>query len=420
MKYFLATILFASPLLTYAQTPVSSTTAMIQMVAPATTTPATTTQTNTAIAVAAVNVSNVQLIKNSTSSYTVTFTLFNTGETQRGVHYLILLTNEDGDIIRTHSFDTELVLEKNKTVSVSETITIPKGLTGTYVIHVRALTEAGLPLGSTVAGKVTIKETPLLQLLNCTTDQEGYTLNQILQVTCDVKELKKGALTSMDAGGGYVVSGDVFYANEPKRSATALAEIQNGKATLPLQGLSTPGTYTIRARIQERGGAPVGKEESTLFVIQGTKAIILNSLLNKDMYQKGESALATLALKIISEGTSTPLVLINTLSGEKSTCALPVVQEVAGRSALRVEFPVTSDCLNPVLTTEIKDDKNNVIATSSVSYKSPVRNDALKNPTPSVNEKDKMVYGGVGAFGLLVGLLSVFIARRRVVAVVTP
>lgn len=411
MKAFVIVVLGLSPIFTFAQTETAST---------STTSPQTVEVAPLqGIAVAEINLANAQMTETSSGTYTISFSLFNIGETQRGIHYVVTLSDTDGGAIMTQTFDKEVVLEKNQPRTISETFIAPKGLTGTYILHVRALTSAGLPVGSSPVGEIRLKDAELVRLTSCVPDQKEYSQDQILKVLCEVREIKKGALSSME-NGGYVVSGKVFYGNDPKEVQGVLAEIQNGKATLEFRGLSDPGTYTIRTKITERGGAIVGKEQSNLFTVQGIKIVILNTLLHKDVYQSGDVALATVALKVASVGTTSPLTLSTNISGTKGACATEVKQEVGAKTAFQFEIPITTDCINPTLVTLVSDDKNTVLASSTVSYQSPVREDALKQPSPSVTARDKMIYGGVGGLGLLIGLLSVYIARRRLVNNVTP
>ncbi len=411
MKAFVIVVLGFYPLFAFAQTETAST---------STTSPQTVeVAPPQGIAVAEISLANAQMTETSSGTYAISFSLFTVGETQKDIRYVVTLSDKDGGAIMTQTFDKEVVLEKNKPLIVNETFIAPKGLTGTYMLYLRALTSAGLPVGNAPLGEIRLKDAELVRLTSCAPDQKEYSQDQILKVLCEVREIKKDALSSME-NGGYVISGKVFYGNEPKEVQTVLAEIQNGKATLEFRGLSDPGTYTIRTKITERGGTVVGTEQSDLFTVQGVKVVILNALLSKDLYQSGDVALATVALRVASVGTTSPLTLSTNISGTKGACATEVKQEVGAKTAFQFEMPITVDCINPTLVALVSNDRNTVLASSTVSYQSPVREDALKQPSPSVTERDKMIYGGVGGLGLLIGLLSVYIARRRLVNNVTP
>lgn len=402
MKHLFATILILSPILLSAQETATSSTSTEQGAT-----------ASSAMVVANVSLVNASLAKISTSTYLVSFALIAQGERQTGVRYLLSLANEDGAPVAVYTFDKELSLEKGSSTPVREEIVIPKGLSGTFSVLARALTANGLPLGSAIAGTLEANDVELVRITSCNADRESYAASETLKIECTVREVKKGALADA-ANGGYVVKAKAFYTNRPREEGSAVTEIVGGKATLELKGLTMPGLYTIYVSLAERGGVPVGKEIDIPFSVNGVKVSILNMLLDKDMYVPGESARATISADVLINGQAPLLTLTTDLTGKDGACASSASREPAN-GVILMELPITAKCINPTLSVRVTDPASTVFATSTISLTSAVKEEIIATPEPSTNPAEKMVYGGVGGLGLLVGLLSVFIARRRVV-----
>jgi hypothetical protein len=226
--------------------------------------------------------------------------------------------------------------------------------------------------------------------------------------------MKKGAIISPENGGGFIVKGKVFYENSPKEEGAAFSEIIAGKTRLEFRGLSTPGTYRIYTTLAERAGAHVGREASALFTIHGVKVTILNSMLNKDVYQKGETALATFAVDVVATNlaSTTPLTIATDISGKNGVCANSAPQDLSS-TAMKMMVPITTDCEDPTLFIKVTNQDGVILASSTVAYKSTIRNEVLKNPSPSATSRERIIYSVTGAFGFLVGLFSVVIVRRK-------
>ncbi|MDQ5962817.1 MAG: hypothetical protein QG653_624 [Patescibacteria group bacterium] len=374
--------------------------------------------TTQAVSVANVNLSNARINQISTSTYTVSFSLTAPDEKQDNIRYGISLSHDDGTPVATYTFDKKISLEKGSSTPITENIDVPKGLSGTFAVLVRALTENGLPLGFGIAGTIELNDTELVKITDCVTDEESYTKNEVLQITCSVKEVKKGVLTSME-NGGYVIKAKAFYGNNPKEVQVAFAEIVNNKAILELKGLTDPGTYTIYSSLYERSGSNVGKEFNTLFSVNGVKVSIMNTLLDKDMYKEGDTANATISLGLVVNGVSPILTLTGKLTGKDGSCADDSVREPT-QGAIQISMPIKKTCLDPTFSVLVTDQTNTIIASSSLSLTSTIKNEPIKSPELSTNKTDKMIYGGTGLLGLLFGLVSVFIARRKFINTSQP
>lgn len=381
------------------------------------TAPSVTTTTSgastTVVTIANINLTNLTATKNSTSSYSVSFVLTNKGENQTSIFYTFSLLEKNGGVVATQSFAKPVTLEKDKPTLINEIFALPKGISGTYSIRARALTDTGLPVGVGVAENIVLKDTELVKLATCAPDKKSYEMNQTLTLICSVTETKKGTLTSPSVG-GYVVVSKLFYNNEPVEKQSAVGEIVKGKATIEIKNVNLPGTYTIRTTLQERGGSLTGKELNTLFTVNGTVATILNTLLDKNIYTQGEDALATVAVSIKSQGTSSLLSLATTLVGKDGDCSASSIQELPTTSAFELSLPIIKNCADPTLTVRILTSENKVLAEKTLSVKSPA---PVVAPAPVVvetNTPSKIpLYGGIGAgILLLLALGEIFIFRK--------
>ncbi len=319
-----------------------------------------TTTPRTAILVANINLTNTKLTKIADNDYTVSFVLTNTSEKQDSVNYRFSFVDQQGKIVSTRVYPANLTLEKNTPVFINEKLVVPEGLTGTYIVRVQALTFAGLPLGTGVAGQITLEGEKTPHLTGCTINKSGYEQNQILPVTCSIASSKPLA-SYVQENGGHVVKTMAFYRNEPVERTSLVAEIVNNRATAKLVGLTTPGVYTLISQLMTRGGVPVGAEIVQNFTIQGTAVSILNLLLDKDYYDKGEKAQATPSFSFFTTNQNKDFVLTANLAGNRGPCAEEFRQELRGRSASQITFDITKRCENPSLTVKVSDAKGKIV-----------------------------------------------------------
>ena len=408
MKAILLPLLFITTLSVYAQTQSAP---QVTSVAESSTTiqGGTSTQvTNTGIKVASINLLNLSLSNISTSTYTVSFALLNTGETQAGIYYTFSLVEKDGGVALTKTFNKPLTLEKGKPFQINESFVVPKGISGTYTLRIQALTDKGLLVGVGQVTGIVVKDTELLKLTSCLMDKKRYEINQILSITCLITETKKGSLTT-STGGGYLVHAKVFYNNEPFEQQSILGEIVNNKATLEIKNVNAPGKYSIHMSLEERNKTSIGKELSTLFTVNGMVVSILNLTLDKNIYKQGDDAVSTIALSVKTEGTSTPLTLTTTLTGKEGVCSTLPPQELQERSALQVDIPITKTCTDPNLTVRITNSENKILAEKTIAVKSPV--EIVPAQVTSNSRTPLYVGGGIGILLLLV-LGEVFVFRK--------
>jgi hypothetical protein len=367
----------------------------------------------TSSAVANISLLNLTATKSGTTTYSINFSLINEGETPATIYYTASLVDKNGTVISTQTFNKPQTLQKRTPALISEQVTFPKALTGTYTIRVQAFTDKGLPVGFGIAENIVLKDTELVKLSSCEPDQKSYKANQVLTLACSITETKKGALTTTNSP-GYIVKSSIFYNNEPIEVQSVTGEIDKNKASLSVNNLTLPGTYTIRTSLFERTGAPVGKEVQTLFTVQGTIATILNALLDKVVYEQGEDAVITVALSIKTEGTSSPLSLATTLVGKDGECSASPVQPIENVSSLEISLPVIKKCTDPTLTVRIIDAETKVLAEKTVSLKSPVPTEQTLNmgnpPEPKLNIP--LIGGVAGAIVLLLALGEVFVFRK--------
>jgi hypothetical protein len=331
-----------------------------------------------AIIIANINLTNTRLIKVAEDNYNVSFVLTNRTEKQEGVQYRFSFINSKEEVVSTQTYKANLTLLKNTPVFVSEKLTLPEGLSGTYILRVQALTSSGLPVGAGVAGQVTLDGNNTPYLSSCTTNRKGYEQNLVLPVTCSVVSNTPLARYTQ-TNGGYVVVTKAFFGNEPVERVQTISEITNGKVTAQIRGLTTPGAYKLVSQVMTRNGIPSGKEITETFVVKGTSASILNLLLDKDFYTAREQAKATVAFATFNTNQNSRLYFVATLSGKGGDCAEAVRQEVNRRSAVELTFPITHRCADPSLSVKVTDEKGFVFAEKTLTLetkKAPLSNEA--------------------------------------------
>ncbi|MDQ5962815.1 MAG: hypothetical protein QG653_622 [Patescibacteria group bacterium] len=322
---------------------------------------ATTTPKVISILVADVNLNNAQLVRVSDGEYYATFTLTSKGELQEDVTYRLSFLNQEREVEYTQTFASIITLTKNRPVFINEKVILPEGFSGTYDVRVSALTKTGLPLGSGMAGKITLEGKTVPSISSCVVNSKEYQKNETLPVTCSIVS-PKPLSSYTNENGGYVVVSKAFYRSEPQPRVEAKSEITNSKSVQTLQGLSTPGNYVIRTQLMTRSGIPAGKEVVNTFVINGTSVSIMNLMLDKNFYQKDEQAKGTLVVSAFTTEKNKYFKLSASLEGKHGPCANIIERELDGKSAVELPFPITKRCLNPSFKVTITDERGNLLA----------------------------------------------------------
>lgn len=346
-----------------------------------------------AILVANINLTNAQLLKISENNYYISFVLTNKGETQSDVYYTFSFIDEKEKIVSTQTFGKAVTLEKNTPFFVTEKLNTPKGLDGTYTVRVQAYTQTGLPLGFGTAGEVVLTSPTMPSLDSCSLLKNTYEVNQILNINCTIKNITQGSAE-------YIISSKIFYGSEPNQRQSVSAEIINSKATTKIANLTTPGLYTIRTGLYERNGTPIGKEIYGQFIVKGISISILNLLLDKDSYARGEQAKVTASFGLFSTTPLKQLKINATITGKHGECADVYTTPLERNRAVEFMMPITNTCKNPLLTVQVLDDKNKVLAEKSMG---------LVTKNSPLDFKTKVGYG----VALAILLMATFSLLRR-------
>lgn len=307
-----------------------------------------------AILIANVSLYSPSLVKVTDNDYRISFTLYNGGETQGDVRYIASILDEKQKVVSTQLFEKIIMIEKGKSAFISEKLLIPKGLNGTYTVQVQASTIGGLPLGFGTAGKFTVNEQTDASLSNCTLNQKTFIQKDTIMLTCSVSGNKT-----------YSVGTRIFHGNEIKEMETVESPIVNGKAVLTISTPKQAGPYVVRTSLYDNG-YPVGEEKINSFAVNGTSVSILNLLLSKDAFAKGEYATSTVSLSVFSnEANKLHLELM--LSGKDVACGDRIFQPLTQRLAFEIPILVTHICKNPNLTVRVADEAGTLYAEKSLS-----------------------------------------------------
>ncbi len=357
-------------------------TATIKVVVPKTTTEA--------IILAEVNIQDARIISQEGNVFKISFNLTNGKGLQTGVKYgikLVSITPKSQTIVDEVIYPEALTLYENKTIQKEITYIAPIVLDGVYKLFLTSRNESGFPFSTAFVKEVKLVATVKgLEILpsSCSLSVVGekgaptYKLNQVvdiaptesLSLTCSVIN---GSNTPIEAVPTFTTTegtvygkvaitdtGDInpisFKANESKTFSVLLP-----KAT-------SAGIYYLTTGLKQAD--TLSNTISFSYIIRGNIASIKNLFMDKDYYQKGDTANLsfmwnTLGGKLLRGNTTkdssssvSVAVTASMVDYRGKECSAPITKAlVQDFTKPKTELPIsiTRDCFNPTVTVTLKD-----------------------------------------------------------------
>ena len=386
------------------------------------------------VVLATVNVQNASITGQEESTLSISFDLSNRNSVQTDVKYGIELVRntQDGQVVADEKiYDDALTLPSNSLVHKDITYTAPSMLSGTYTVFVTSKSASGFPFGVAPAGTVSLSASargieiiPDSCFLMVTGEKDGtqYTLPQgvdiapseSLVLSCDAVNNSGTTISATPSYETFFRS--AFGAVVPTiGGSTAPVSLAVGTSTfsLTLPKAEKPQAYDIKISLAPNGGA-ASNSVTVHYVIQGESATIQNLLLDKDAYQKGDTAVLTVNWSASADGfpgsragTTTPenLFLSTEMSDANGACTAPFRTALPQAAKTDVTLSVIKSCVNPDVALTLEDEKGNVLDQRNIAVTS--------LPAGKGGGSDTFLVAIVAIIAFLV-LLSVLAFVRRV------
>jgi len=395
--------------------------------------------------VATVNLYNAAIANQSSSGeLTIAFDISNRDNVQSQVKYSVNLFDKDKkSSIDQKIYDEELTLGINETVSKKITYTPPQFLKGSYEVYMEMRNKDGLSLGYAYVGDVLLNGDGKYVYIDPNScyvtiegggeDQKKYTLTQGVDVNekeniiahCDLdNRLEKAvAVTPSFASFYRSIFGDLLE-NKDLRPIS-LAQGEKISRTFVIPKMKEAQSYDAVLFLKNSQGTAVSNKVIFHYVIQGSSATVQNIKLDKQSYQKGETAKVSFAFTGsvdnfagsragVQEDFSIFHAKFKISNSDGSKCADEIERKIKHKGGGDFEFgmPIIATCKNPVLSVAISDDNGKVLVERE--YKMGNGEEKRdKNYVPAKSIDYKLVGMGIAIVLLVMGILLVIFKKSR-------
>ena len=354
--------------------------------ASAATTPTQTTTVSTNMQkssmVADVNIKNAKITSQQGNTFNITFDLKNGTGVQTGVKYGVELLSgvKNENVVDSKVYDESITLDENSLIGRQITYIAPESLSGSYTLILNSQNSSGLPLGIAFLGKVTLSTTPQgVEIVNdscylkIVEDKTGThynvlqgvntTKDQSLNLTCNVVNHSKSSVTMTPTYETKLRSlfGSIVQTGVGDSKAISLKPGEKTSFTLLLPKATSPNSYYIKTWLAS--GTNTSNTITSYYFIKGPTATIENIYLDKDSYQKNDTA--TLSV-IWTKSSDAVVTLSSTLTdGDGNKCADAILNKsisIDPTSPInKIPFLITSNCTNPHVSVTLTDLNGNVL-----------------------------------------------------------
>ncbi len=356
----------------------------------------------TAVTVATVNIYNARIVTQSDNTVTLSFDLSNRENIQPDIQYAVDLIQQGVNgqsIIDEHVYAEVVSLGENQTVSRQIDYTAPSYLAGEYQIWLVAKNHNGMMLALANPGEVTLKgdnqyveikpQSCYLQVAGEPKDKmyapdQGVDIKpeETLTATCEVVNHAASTMAVTPKFSVYQRStfGEEVNAGSAEQAAVHFKAQEKKEITLTVPHVQAPQAYDAMLILQDAKGGTISNKVVFHYVVRGLSATIQNLRLDKDYYQKGDTAEVSFfwspsadnfpgsRLGATDNGDMSVAITVKNAAGE--TCG--ELSQRLDQSVLTPTFalPIAADCLNPNVSVSIQDGKGDTLDQKSFAITS--------------------------------------------------
>ncbi len=311
---------------------------------------------NSAILLAQVNLYTPTVMKSSRGEgrYTASFVLETLDPVQKDVRYRISLVNTNNERVYFYAFPNTITLTKGIPVTISEQFPIPTDLNGTYKAIINVVNREGLPLATGEMGNVIFSsqtQAPFA-IESCTTDETFYNKREVISVTCKIS-------------GSPSLSGTLLYTvyrnNRAQSYMKETVSVQEKKLVFSFYAPARADAYTLMIQ-GLNNGALVGKTLSLPFAVRGTISNIVSIRVDKQAYNKGDTASVNVGLNVFSEIPQGVYVVASLTSADQTYDCGPLVRTRLSRlGGISFAIPIVKDCDGFTLSVNLTNEEGTIL-----------------------------------------------------------
>ncbi|MDP1619816.1 MAG: hypothetical protein Q8M12_02355, partial [bacterium] len=364
-------------------------------------------QETQAVTVATVNIYDAQITRQDNNNIQLTFDLSNREQIQPDVRYAVQLMKDRQILMDEQIYPETISLNENETIKKEIEYLAPSYLSGEFQLMLIARNQNGLLLAIANPGQVILKGDNQFIEINPSScyltvaDEAGdkrYTLDQGVDIkpeeqliaTCDLTNHANNPIIFIPNFKTYwrTTFGEEVTTNKEDRSTLTLNPQEKKQIRFTLPKAQTPQAYDTVLELQNEQNQTISNKLAFHYVLRGPSATIQNLRLDKDYYQKGQTAQASFfwsgsadnfpdsRLGATDSGQLTADITIK--NADNQICA--ATQEALNPDSPTASYalPVKVDCPDPKIAVSIKDGQGNILDQKEFSIKSQTAPDQTK------------------------------------------
>ncbi|MDP1883863.1 MAG: hypothetical protein Q8L10_00690 [Candidatus Moranbacteria bacterium] len=401
-------------------------------------------QETQAVTVATVNIYDAQITSQENNAIKITFDLSNREQVQPDVRYAVQLIrqNEDQQILVDEKIYPETIsLNENETIKKEIEYIAPEYLSGTFKLWLIAKNESGLPLSMNPVGEIALDGAmEYLEIIpdTCYLKVEGeagdkkYMLGQGVDIRpeeklmayCDVQSHFKGQqkFTPNFETHWRTAFGKIVADNKEPQQIQIIDQQEKKTLQFILPQALEPQAYEAILELKNSDNQVVSNKVYFHYVLRGVSATIQNLTLDKDYYQKGETARASFFWAGSADsfpesrfGQVEPIKLFYNISiqnEQKQNCGNIQKQAIDHQTFLDVsDIAIVANCPNPQIKVDIQEESGKILDIKDFSLKS------RKIPAEGIIAQEKknnpIVYGvAIVIILAVISLIAIFFKKR--------
>ena len=398
------------------------------------------TESAEAVLIADVNIYEAKIVSQDKNKFELSFNLSNGKGIQSGIGYTVSLikdNEEKGQIMADEKvYPRDIQLKDNQVIKESVQYIAPEYLGGEYDLWIFAKNEKGLSLAISSLGKVKLNgDNQYLEIINNSCymtvgdedikygPRQGVDIKQgeKLFMNCEVQnnfdskmEVTPNVKTFWRSTSGEEIN------NSSKEDKIMLEPKGKKKISVELVIPSEPQAYEVRLSLLNNQGNTVSNEADAHYVLSGASATIQNITLDKNYYQKGDKAKLSFfwsgsadgffGSRMGNNGDLKYFIQAIIQDGEGNKCAKDINSELdKDKTNPEFDFLIDSECQNPTVLINLKDEKGNILDESDAKIKSDSK---IESSLPIKSAEAKRLIFIIFVIIILVTLLTVIFRKK--------
>ena len=404
------------------------------------------------VTVAMVDVYNAKIVSQDKNKFKLFFDLSNHANIQPDVKYAVRLVKEEKGIqvVMDEQIYPEAVnLGENETIPKEIAYVAPAYLSGNLQLWIVARNQNGLMLAMVHPGDVILNGDGQYAEINaksCFLKVDGeaggkqYTLGQGVDIkneekliaTCEITNHSSVALTATPKIETHwrTTFGRVVPDNQEPQKDLALNPQEKKQVSFTLSKAIMPQAYDAVVNLANTKGDVISNKVVFHYVLRGASATIQNLRLDKDYYQKGDTAKASFFWTPSADsfpgsrfgapdgGKLFVTISIKDKNNANCTTANGKKELDSKEKTPSFDFPITTDCLNPQISVAIQDAKGLILDQNDYKLisKSVSGNATIDPAQKKENQKNSLLIYGI-SFIVLLSIISftvIFIKKKNI------